>query len=453
MPDTLAREIRSRCEAGDIPVWMSSLQEEHGWADHQLADTVSNMVEMASNRATNDEYRSETSDWVEMYGSDPWKALEAFDKLQCFQAYLDESTPTVTIPDVEVFSVGEWNGDEYTEADLRTMVEAFSQVGFEPPLKLGHSEGQKLVQEDGLPSIGWVSDLHALGGKLVATLKGVPRKIAKLIQMGGYKQRSAEVYWNYKDTINGRVWSRVLKALSLIGADVPAVKGMPGLSTLDAYLELYCHGESQEGMVKIAGINFTENTQMGGENTDVTPDAGAIKKMAEELASMKVRMEGLETENKGLKETLDLQATRTQAEAVEYFIATAKKEGKLAPKEEETVRRFAQTLDQSKVHKFSDGEKAVETTQWQLFKDMVMGRESAFVAKTEDRTSDDSKDHESDKSKKTYGQKEFNEEAYTKAYTEALDAGLSQADAYSRAKRVGWGETLPALKASEGGAK
>lgn len=141
---------------------------------------------------------------------------------------------TEAINDQEIFAVGRWNGDEYSEADLDAIVEAHPKVGFKPPIKLGHSEEQKLLDTEGLPAAGWVENLRRIGGKLVADFKGVPKKIADLIRAGGYKRKSAEIYWGYSPDGNGKAkFPRVLKAVALLGGEIPAV------TSLDEILALY----------------------------------------------------------------------------------------------------------------------------------------------------------------------------------------------------------------------
>lgn len=135
-----------------------------------------------------------------------------------------------TIKGHPIFSVGIWNGDPYVEADLDRMVTAFGQVGFEPPIKLGHDESQPLAKSDGMPAIGWVTNLRRSGNLLYCDLKDLPRKVYDAIRRKNYKRVSAEVYWDY--TCNGKKWPRVLKALALLGADVPAVTNLASLEAL-----------------------------------------------------------------------------------------------------------------------------------------------------------------------------------------------------------------------------
>lgn len=58
---------------------------------------------------------------------------------------------------VEVLSVGTWNGDTFTRADLREIAANFSRLGRQVrvPLKFGHDDGQTLLgQADGDPALG-----------------------------------------------------------------------------------------------------------------------------------------------------------------------------------------------------------------------------------------------------------------------------------------------------------
>ena len=56
--------------------------------------------------------------------------------------------------DAEIFSVGTWNGDKYTVADLQDMVANFNALKDEikPPIKLGHNKEQPM--KDGMFSLG-----------------------------------------------------------------------------------------------------------------------------------------------------------------------------------------------------------------------------------------------------------------------------------------------------------
>lgn len=127
------------------------------------------------------------------------------------------------IKGVEIFAAGEWNGDTYTTEDLDEMVRAFKETGkqWRPALKLGHSDNQTLLQSDGLPAAGWVGNLYRKGKKLLADFIDIPEKVYEMLKNGSYKRVSSEVYWNAK--VNGGSYSRLLGAVALLGADMPAV--------------------------------------------------------------------------------------------------------------------------------------------------------------------------------------------------------------------------------------
>ena len=132
------------------------------------------------------------------------------------------------LTNVPIFAVGTWNQDTYSESDLDAMVSAYSQVGWQPPLKLGHDPAQKFA--DGMPALGWVGNLRRVGAQLVADFKQMPRKVWDAVKRKAYNRVSAEVYWDYAD--GGKKFPRVLKAVALLGADIPAVTNLGTLEGL-----------------------------------------------------------------------------------------------------------------------------------------------------------------------------------------------------------------------------
>lgn len=122
---------------------------------------------------------------------------------------------------VEVFRIGTWNGDKYTRKDLDDMVANFGKVGFQVPVKLGHKA------ESGEPAYGWVAKLRRVGDRLVADLRDIPDKIHEAIKDKRFDHVSAEIFWNIKR--GGKTFRRVLKAVTLLGAETPAVSGLKPL--------------------------------------------------------------------------------------------------------------------------------------------------------------------------------------------------------------------------------
>ncbi len=135
--------------------------------------------------------------------------------------------------DTEIFSVGKFNGDNYTQADIEDMVTNFNALAstIKPPLKFGHNEKSKANQHDGQPALGWVKALKVVGSKIVATFTQVPKIVHDAIKAGLYKRVSSEIYWDYEHA--GKTFKRVLAGVALLGADIPAVSD---LADLEAFL-------------------------------------------------------------------------------------------------------------------------------------------------------------------------------------------------------------------------
>ena len=92
-----------------------------------------------------------------------------------------------------------------------------------------------------MPALGWVTNLRRMGKQLVADFRDVPRAIYDLIKRKAYNRVSAEVYWDYEDA--GRKLPRVLKAVALLGAEIPAVTSLAALESLyDTSGKLRFHG-------------------------------------------------------------------------------------------------------------------------------------------------------------------------------------------------------------------
>jgi hypothetical protein len=238
---------------------------------------------------------------------------------------------TFDVNDVEILSVGKWNGDEYTEQDLDDMVEAHSLLRNEikPYLKLGHDGKQVLLQKDGLPAAGWVVNLKRSGRKLVADFKGIPKKIKELIDKKAYGRFSSEIYWDLK--IDQKKYRRVLKAVALLGADTPAVLN------LDDFIALYTEDKIEYGQLK----TYHEEVKNMDEKIYSIME-GKVKdyelKIAEQdktIVQHKESISNLESQIKKL--TLDIEAKEqeTKEKEIKLFIDEQVKEIKILPSQVE----------------------------------------------------------------------------------------------------------------------
>lgn len=135
-----------------------------------------------------------------------------------------------TIDGANVFKVGTWNRQTFTEADLDGIVRAFGETGSagRVPLKAGHDDAQPLTE--GQPALGWVTKLWRAGQDLFATFSDVPTIIYDAIRSGAYKFSSIELLKNV--TKDGKKFPFVLDAIALLGADIPAVDGLQDLQRL-----------------------------------------------------------------------------------------------------------------------------------------------------------------------------------------------------------------------------
>ena len=242
-----------------------------------------------------------------------------------------------TLTDVEIFAVGRWNGDKYTSEDLDEMVSAASSAGIKAPVKLGHSETQAWFgQEDGAPALGWVTNLRRRGEKLLADLVGVPTALVNLIRNGNYRTKSAEIYWNFKNPADpaGKVWPRVLKAVSLLGADLPAVTNLEELQKVLMTDDSYA-------------IAYGENVGETRVYTYPDNDGGTMdeKRYQEKIDMLSAQLNA----EKALRETMEGRAVRAEANlatrdedfAVKQFreviLVSLKQAGKVLPAEEESL--------------------------------------------------------------------------------------------------------------------
>ncbi len=234
---------------------------------------------------------------------------------------------TRDIDAVEIFAAGVWNGDEYTGRDLDDMVSAFDSTKdrIKPYLKLGHAKNQTLLQGDGLPAAGWIENLRRVGNKLVADFKNVPGKIYDLIKAGAYRRVSSELYLNM--LVDGTRYPFILKAVSLLGGDTPAVQ------TLDDILSLYASGGEvmvYENQTKTYEVEIPKEDQMK-----------TLEEVQKELAAANARI--VEMEKNGAKVVeLTQQVTDLTAKNGELTKQNEKLQGE--------VKKFSDAADEAQIN-------------------------------------------------------------------------------------------------------
>lgn len=235
--------------------------------------------------------------------------------------------------DAEIFSVGIWNGDAYTEGDLNEIVAAFYELQekIKPPVKLAHDN--KMHLEDGQPALGWVKHLKKVGDKLIATLSDVPEILYKAIKANRYKRISAEIYWNLKE--GGKTFKRVLSAVGLLGTDIPAVSN---LADLEAYLSMTPEAGTFEKMASYS-FEVNESGEIKPEKDEVNEmEEKEIKKLTDELNEAKTKLEKSEGESKTYKAELEVlkkekadSLKKARTDEIKEFCEQMVKDGKMTP--------------------------------------------------------------------------------------------------------------------------
>jgi len=180
------------------------------------------------------------------------------------------------LSDIEVFRAGTWNGDKYTTKDLDAIVEAFGKMGFRPPIKLGHAE------QSGAPAYGWVKNIRRVGEKLVADFMDLPEKIFKAIKDHRYDAVSCEIFFDLKR--GESVFKRALKAVALLGAEVPAVSGLKPLR--ESFFETSAKAQS---------YSLTQKELEQGQMTDKKDDPKTVAELTAELAKLQDQLKTLST--------------------------------------------------------------------------------------------------------------------------------------------------------------
>ncbi len=246
---------------------------------------------------------------------------------------------TYQLKGVEVFSIGEWNGDTYTINDLNDMVQAFTQTkgGWRPYLKLGHDPkqaiGKKVTAESGAPAIGWIDNLYVRGTKLLADFDYVPEKVYNMIQARAYRKVSCEIYWNLE--FGGTKYPRLLTAVALLGAEQPGVMNLDDILGSYAFpdhadTELFAFIKKQDTFREYSHkfeLETQEDTSMADDNKAVELEKQLEAQKKEYATAQAAAVE----EKKALEgEVVELKKFKEEAEAARVKAEIEAKDAKLA---------------------------------------------------------------------------------------------------------------------------
>jgi len=262
-----------------------------------------------------------------------------------------------TIKGVEIFGTGTHNGDKYTDADLDKMVAAFGELDYRPAIKIGHTK-----DKPGAPSYGWVQNLRRAGSKLVADFTDMHDSVVDAVRKKLYDNVSAEIYFNLNR--GGKKFDRALKAVALLGAEVPAVAGLVPLHKM----EFAADGEFEKVFasemkldVSPTALFDTLNERMASiirsfnaEDADMKTKAEQLKELNEKLAGLTTEMANLVTATDNEKDeqvkklSADIKLISDQVKALSETdddSATARERAAAKAREEQTQKDLKEAND------------------------------------------------------------------------------------------------------------
>ena len=270
---------------------------------------------------------------------------------------------------VEIFATGKHFGSRVTNItldDLQEMVNSFNELttsieGFRPVLKLGHEEAQAFFgQNKGLPNLGFIDKIWVEGQKILANFTNVPDALVDLIKMRRFNSVSIEMF--PKTVFNGREFKNVLVAVALLGAELPAVKGLKELAAT-LFTEMPDDPDFEGDKIE---LKETEDMTVV-TYTQEQHDALVAQAVAAATATVKTEFEGVVATLTTKVETAETAKGTAETALREFEDATRKanaatmvdkaiEDGKLLPKQKDSALAFALSL--SGTIKFGDTEKS-----------------------------------------------------------------------------------------------
>ena len=281
-----------------------------------------------------------------------------------------------TIEGVEIFATGKHRGSatvDITDNDLAEMVNSFNELsgagGFQPVLKLGHDDVQKFFgARKGAPNLGFVEKLRVEGSKILADFTNVPDALFDLIKQRRFNSVSIEMF--PKTEFNGKQFKNVLTAVALLGAELPAVKGLKDLAAT-----LFTEEPDDEfkgDKIELKELDMPATYSQ--EQVDALVDAAVAKAKDEVKAEFTDTVATLTTERDDATKAQDAAETAlrtfeddTRKADAAAMVDKAIEEGKLLPKQKDAALAFA--LNVTGKVKLGDAEQSFS----KLFADFIDG--------------------------------------------------------------------------------
>lgn len=399
--------------------------------NESLPDRIKKMPVEAQNM-----WRSAVNSALKQFPKDEAKAIKIANA-----AIKDKKFAETHTFDAEIFSVGVWNGDNITIQDLNDMVKNFTRLQgkIKPPLKLGHNDkGINKNISDGQPSFGWVSALRVAGEKLIGTFSDVPTIIKKAIDKGRYKRVSAEVYYKVKS--GKELFGKALKAVSLLGADIPAVKNLADLKAFftdvpeDELKALFGKTPDMDLFDRMACYTLDVDNNGTILNKEDNMSEERIKELEKELATYKeqtgTEADKLKAEIKAFKDKGAKDAKEAHQKSLTELAESMVKEFKMTPASRDALVKDLET------HSYSEetGYSISVDTLTAMFKDMpviVELKEKAEVESEEGKKKKKALKFDSVGDELDHRVAEYRKEHKDVSYTDATIAVLEADEAFA----------------------
>lgn len=209
------------------------------------------------------------------------------------------------VKEAEMFSIGTHRGVEYTEEDLKTLAEGFSEAD-EIPVQLDHSESAR-------DTVGYLKEAFVKGSKLMGKLHIIDEYAKERINKGLMKKLSISFY--LKQTEEG-FKPHKLREVSLVA--FPQVKNAR-LFSENGYVSDY---EEKEGGNDMSKVDLQElKTQLAEDiKAELKKQYSDMENELETLRSEKVSFTEKQIEDKIEKFQEDKKTVPAQAEALKQLL-------------------------------------------------------------------------------------------------------------------------------------
>ncbi|MBF0126046.1 MAG: hypothetical protein HQM02_02440 [Magnetococcales bacterium] len=233
---------------------------------------------------------------------------------------------------------------EITEADLERTVAAYDPARWQAPLVIGHPRHDA-------PAWGWVASLELRQGTLLANLEEVSPRVVELVTAGQYRNVSASFY-TPQAACNPVPGVFYLRHVGLLGAQPPAVKGLPQVSFQEPALETaLAMGEEMATTMHLFMENQMTETD---EKRDLAQQRELLAAREAELAAQARRFEEQAREIAQREEVVKKSQNDQQRAKTTEFVDALIAEGKILPRFRDGLLAFMTFLAESGVVAFAE---------------------------------------------------------------------------------------------------